>query len=259
VQVAIKGKTKRSQGRPARRPAAGPRIQAVERRLPWYRATAFPVTLAVIALVSTLIAAANRVQEGYARDDVRRFTELLRVQTDQLPSVLGAGSRQVPGFASAADLTSGKVSPKVFQVRASGWSAKLQQIQQKVDAIQLGEAPGQTEFNGHPNNSIGGHVPMLTSVRESYAAGIGVYASAADIFQRAGEAPPKSALAKALLTQAQGEATKAAAVIDAAADALARLTARYHLDTTRQLPGESSNSYGSRYAPAQPTQGSLPG
>ncbi|HYY77596.1 MAG TPA: hypothetical protein VFD04_00190 [Actinomycetes bacterium] len=257
--MAIKGKTKRSQGRPVRRPAAGPRIQAVERRLPWYRATAFPVTLAVIALVGTLVAAANRVQEGYARDDVRRFTELLRVQTDQLPSVLGAGSTQVPGFASAGDLTGGKVSPKVFQVRATGWSAKLQQIQQKVDAIQLGEAPGQTEFNGNPNNSIGGHVPLLTSIRETYAAGVGMYGSAADTFQRAAEAPPRSALAKALLTQAQGEVTKAAAVMDAAADALARLTARYRLDTTRQLPGESSNAYGSRYAPAQPTQASIPG
>jgi len=55
--VAIKGKSKRSQGRPVRRPATGPRIQSVERRLPWYRATAFPVTLAVIALLGTLIAA----------------------------------------------------------------------------------------------------------------------------------------------------------------------------------------------------------
>ena len=36
--MAIKGKTKRSQGRPVRRPATGPRIQAVERREKWYRA-----------------------------------------------------------------------------------------------------------------------------------------------------------------------------------------------------------------------------
>ena len=41
ARVAIKGKSKRSQGRPVRRPATGPRIQTVERRLPWYRATAF--------------------------------------------------------------------------------------------------------------------------------------------------------------------------------------------------------------------------
>ena len=54
--MAIKGKSKRSQGRPVRRPATGPRIQSLERRLPWYRAPAFPVTLAVIALLGTLIA-----------------------------------------------------------------------------------------------------------------------------------------------------------------------------------------------------------
>ena len=48
--MAIKGKTKRSQSRPGRRPTPGPRIQAVERRQPWYKAQAFPVTLAVVVL-----------------------------------------------------------------------------------------------------------------------------------------------------------------------------------------------------------------
>ncbi|MGH3099682.1 MAG: hypothetical protein ACRDPU_01725, partial [Thermoleophilia bacterium] len=110
--MAIKGKSKRSQGRPVRRPATGPRIQTVERRLPWYRATAFPVTLAVIALLGTLVAAANRVQEGWARDDVRRFTADLRAQTDQLPSVIGTGTPKLPGFPSVQDLTSGKLTPK---------------------------------------------------------------------------------------------------------------------------------------------------
>ena len=102
--MAIKGKSKRSQGRPVRRPATGPRIQSVDLRLPWYRATAFPVTLAVIALLGTLVAAANRVQEGWTRDDVRRFTTQLRAQTDQLPAVIGTGTKELPGFPSAQDL-----------------------------------------------------------------------------------------------------------------------------------------------------------
>jgi len=139
--VAIKGKCKRSQGRPVRRPATGPRIQSVERRLPWYRATAFPVTLAVIALLGTLIAAANRVQEGWTRDDVRRFTADLRAQTDQLPAVIGAGTKDLPGFPSAQDLPAGKLKPKQLAVRASGWSAKLDQIQGRVESITVGDPP----------------------------------------------------------------------------------------------------------------------
>ena len=139
ARVAIKGKSKRSQGRPVRRPATGPRIQTVERRLPWYRATAFPVTLAVIALLGTLVAAANRVQEGWARDDVRRFTADLRAQTDQLPSVIGAGTAELPGFPSAQELASGKLTPKQLAVRASGWTAKLGQIQGRVESITVGE------------------------------------------------------------------------------------------------------------------------
>jgi hypothetical protein len=257
--VAIKGKTKRSQGRPARRPTLGPRIQAAERRQAWYRATAFPVTLAVLVLLLTAAAAVNRVQEGYGRDDVRRFTDLLRAQTDQLPLVLGAGTSQQPGFASATDLGSGKVKPKQFAARASGWAAKLGELQTRVASIQLGQAPPESEFNGNPINSVGGHVPMLTSVRDAYAAAIGVYASAADTFQRAAEAPAKSQLAQALVTQAQGLVDKAGAAVDAAASMLARLTARYHLDVSRQMPGESSNAYGSRYAASQPSQSSLPG
>jgi hypothetical protein len=257
--VAIKGRAKRSQGRPARRPTAGPRIQAVERRQPWYRATAFPVTLAVLVLLLTLLAAANRVQEGYARDDVRRFTDMLRVQTDKLPPVLGAGTKDLPGFTSAQDLTSGRTDPKTFAVRASGWSAKLQQIQQDVSALQVGEPPGQTEFNGAPNNSVGGHEPLLTSVRDGYAAALGMYVAAADTFKLAAGTPAKSPLAGRLVGQAQAEVDKAGAAMDASADLLARLTARYHLDVTRQMPGESSTAYGNRYAPAQPSQASLPG
>ena len=257
--MAIKGKTKRSQGRPVRRPATGPRIQNVERRLPWYRAPAFPATLAVIALLGTLIAAYSRVQEGWARDDVRRFTAALRTQTDQLPAVLGPGTAKLPGFATAGELTTGKLTPKDLTVRASGWSAKLDQVRGEVEAITVGEVPAQSEFDGNPVNGVGGRVPMLASVRDSYAAAIGVYTEAANTFQRAGEAPAKSALAKALVQQANGTAARASAAMDAAANALARVHARYDLDLTRQLPGESAEAFGARYqAGTQQPQGVLP-
>ena len=257
--MAIKGKTKRSQGRPVRRPATGPRIQNVERRLPWYRAPAFPATLAVIALLGTLIAAYSRVQEGWARDDVRRFTAALRTQTDQLPAVLGPGTAKLPGFATAGELTTGKLKPKDLTVRASGWSAKLDQVRGEVEAITVGEVPAQSEFDGNPVNGVGGRVPMLASVRDSYAAAIGVYTEAANILQRAGEAPAKSELANALVRQANGTAAKAGAAMDAAANALARVHARYDLDLSRQLPGESAEAFGARYQPGtQQPQGVLP-
>jgi hypothetical protein len=257
--VAIKGKTKRSQGRPVRRPATGPRIQTVERRLPWYRAPAFPATLAVIALLATLVAAYSRVQEGWARDDVRRFTAALRAQTDQLPAVLGPGTAKLPGFATAQQLTAGKITPKDLAVRASGWSAKLDQLRGDVEGITVGEVPAQTEFNGNPVNGVGGRVPMLASIRDQYAAAIGVYTEAANIFQRAGEAPAKSKLATDLLQEGAGTAARASAAMDAAAGALARVHARYDLDLTRQLPGESSEAYGARYQPAgQQPQGTVP-
>ena len=257
--MAIKGKTKRSQGRPVRRPATGPRIQNVERRQPWYRAPAFPATLAVIALLATLVAAYSRVQEGWARDDVRRFTAALRAQTDQLPAVLGPGTKQLPGFATAGELTTGKLKPKDLTVRASGWTAKLDQLKGDVEAITVGEVPAQTEFNGNPVNGVGGRVPMLASIRDEYAAAFGVYAEAANLFQRAGEAPAKSELANNLVQEANGTAAKAAAAMDAAAGTLARVYARYDLDLTRQLPGESSEAFGARYQPAgQQPQGVLP-
>jgi hypothetical protein len=243
--VAIKGKAKRSQGRPVRRPATGPRIQTVERRLPWYRATAFPVTLAVIALLGTLIAAVNRVQEGYARDDVSRFTAALGKQTDQLPAVLGTGTGKLPGFASAQELTSGKIKPKDLTLRATGWSAKLGQVQGEVEAITVGEVPAQGESDGNPANSVGGRVPMLASIRDSYAAALGVYVQAANLFEQAGKAPAK-AQQDALVQQASGTAASAGAAMDAAAGALARVHARYDLDLTRQMPGESTEAFGAR-------------
>jgi hypothetical protein len=255
--VAIKGKSKRSQGRPVRRPATGPRIQTVERRLPWYRATAFPVTLAVIALLGTLVAAQNRVQEGWARDDVRRFTTALRAQTDQLPSVIGTGTKDLPGFPSAQDLTTGRLTPKKLAVRASGWSAKLGEIQQRVQAITVGEPPSGAPPDGVPTNAVGGREPMLSSVRDSYAAAIGVYSDAATIFQKAGEAPAGSPTAKGLVEQGVAIASEAGQAMDAAAGTLARLHARYGLDVTRQMPGESSQAYSARYSGA-PSSNVLP-
>jgi hypothetical protein len=248
--VAIKGKSKRSQGRPVRRPATGPRIQTIERRLPWYRATAFPVTLAVIALLGTLVAAANRAQEGWARDDVRRFTADLRAQTDQLPSVIGAGTKELPGFPSAQELTTGKITPKQMAVRASGWTAKLGEIQQRVQAITVGDPPAEAGTDGDPPNAVGGRVAMLTSVRDSYAAAIGVYLEAANTFQKAGEVPANSAAGKDLVERATATATAAGQAMDAAAGTLARLHARYGLDLTHQLPGESTEAFSARYSGA---------
>src|SRR6266498_310280 len=178
AEVAIKGKTKRSQGRPIRRPATAPRAQIAERRQPWYRATAFPVTLAVIVLAVTLLAAWNRAQMGWSRDDVRRFTDLVRVQTDQLSPILGTGTKQLPGMATATDLTTGKLEPKDLQVRASGWSAKIDEISQKLANITVGSPEGVTSFDGTPLNNVGGHVPMLTSVRDAYTTAFGFYTGA---------------------------------------------------------------------------------
>jgi hypothetical protein len=255
--VAIKGKTKRSQGRPGRRPATAPRVPAVERRQPWYKAPAFQVTLALIVLAVTLAAAWNRAQLGWSRDDIVRFNTALRAQTDQLNTVLGGGTKSAPGMATAADLTSGKVKPQEFQVRATSWSAKLGDISQKVAGITVGQPEAVTSFNGVPVNNVGGHVPMLTSVRDAYTAAIGFYTQAAAAYQNAGAAPAKSQLAQRLVTQAQGDQAKAGEAIDAAASMLARIMARYELDVQQQLPGESSTAYGNRTGTSQ-NPGSLP-
>jgi hypothetical protein len=243
--VAIKGKTKRSQGRPIRRPATAPRAQIAERRQPWYRATAFPVTLAVIVLAVTLLAAWNRAQLGWSRDDVRRFTDLVRVQTDQLSPILGTGTKQLPGMATATELTTGKLKPKDLQVRASGWSAKIDEISQKLANITVGSPEGVTSFNGTPLNNVGGHVPMLTSVRDGYTTAFSFYTQAATAYQNAGAATTKD-LQQKLLTQAQGDSAKAAAAMDSAASLLARVMVQYHLPVNQQLPGESSTAFGNR-------------
>jgi hypothetical protein len=244
--VAIKGKTKRSQGRPVRRPATAPRIATVERRQPWYRAAAFQVTVAAIVLVVTLAAAYNRAQYGWGRDDTRRFTAALRVQTEQLNTVLGAGTKDAPGMASAAELASGKVKPQQFQVRATGWSTKIEETRQKLANITVGKPEAVSTSNGVPVNHVGGHVPLLTSVRDAYTAALGSYAQAASAYQRAAEAPAKSPLAQKLVTQAQSSQATAGEAMDAAAALLARVMASYGLNVQQQLPGESSTGFGNR-------------
>jgi hypothetical protein len=251
--VAIKGKSKRSQGRPVRRPATGPRIQTVERRLPWYRASAFPVTLAVIALLGTLVAGYTRVQEGWARDDVRRFTADLRAQTDQLPSVIGTGTPELPGFPSVQELPTGKLTNEKLAVRASGWTAKLGQIKGRVESITVGEAPAEAGTDGEPPNSVGGRVAMLTSIRDSYVAALAGYEQAATIFEKVGDVPPKSKAATTLVEQGTASAATAAQAMDAAAGTLARVHARYGLDLSRQMPGESTEAFGARYSGAAGT------
>ena len=94
---------------------------------------------------------------------------------------------------------------------------------------------------------------MLTSVRDSYAAAIGVYLEAANTFQKAGEVPGNAAASKALLERATAAATAAGQAMDAAAGTLARVHARYGLDLTRQMPGESTEAFGARYSGAAPS------
>ena len=100
--MAIKGKSKRSQGRPVRRPATGPRIQTVERRLPWYRATAYPVTLAEIAghrtVAGVLAAAAARTivpitPELVGRDEAQLRLALPDGREISVPAGLAATTR----------------------------------------------------------------------------------------------------------------------------------------------------------------------
>jgi hypothetical protein len=242
--VAIKGKTKRSQGRPMRRPATAPRPQVVERRTPWHKAPAFAATIAVVVLAVTLMAAWNRAQLGWGRDDVTRFSAQLRTQTNQLTPVLGAGTKDLPGMQTAADVASGSLKPKDLQVRASGWSAKITELSQKVANLTVGEPQAVSDFNGTPANSVGGHVPLLTSVRDAYTAAFDFYGQAATTYQAAGGA--SGASLQQLLQQGQSDTAKAGQVMDNAAALLARVMVQYHLPVSQQLPGESSTAFGNR-------------
>ncbi len=256
--MAIKGKTKRSQGRPVRRPAAGPRIHTVERRQPWYQAPAFALTLAVVVLLATVAAAGLRVQEGRVRSDIRRFTALLRPAMTSLNQTV-TGTSATPGFASAAALADGRLKPADLANRARTWQVRLQQVKSSVDGILIGGGPSPIPGDGRVANSVGGHLPMLGSVRDAYASAVQAYVQAAHLFQLAGQAPAKGPLAQDLVNQAQDQATAAATALDAAATMLARLTGDHHLDVTVRMPGESQAAYSARYAKAAPPTSSAGG
>jgi hypothetical protein len=224
----------------------------LERRQPWYRAPVFSVTLAVITLVVTLAASWNRLEEGWARDDLQRFTAKLRAQTDQLALVTGAGTKQAPGFSTVADFTSGKLKAKDLASRAGTWSSKLQQISTQISAITVGKLPSGSPSNGEPANNVGGRVPMLSSIRDAYAAAISFYLQAASTYQDAAAETSKSQAQK-LVSLGDNEATAGAAAIDAAAGMLARLYVHYDLDARVPMPGESSNAYSLRATSAAST------
>ena len=109
-------------------------------------------------------------------------------------AVIGTGTKDLPGFPSAQELATGKLKGNQLAVRASGWSTKLGQIQGRVESITVGEAPADAGADGEPANAVGGRVPMLTSIRDSYAAAIEMYFEAANTYQKAGEASGKTAL-----------------------------------------------------------------
>jgi hypothetical protein len=181
---------------------------------------------------------------------VRRFTADLRAQTDQLPSVIGTGTATLPGFASAQDLTSGKLTPKQMAVRASGWTAKLGEIQGRVDAITVGDPPAEAGTDGEPSNAVGGRVAMLSSVRDSYSAAIGVYLEAAPSSRRRARPRPRARPPPTWSSRARPPPRRAGTAMDAAAGTLARIHARYGLDLTKQMPGESTEAFGARYSGA---------
>jgi hypothetical protein len=242
--VAIKGKTKRSQGRPVRRITPGPRPQLVERRPPWYREPAFLVTLAVIAVVVTLVAAVSRVQEAWQRDDVQRFTSRLEAPMSELGAITAAGTADKPGFSSASELLSGKLKPEELSRRAQNWQTELSKVRDQVDTITLGEGELVAE-GGVPINEVGGRVRLLTGIKDTYVAGIAVYEEAATALGAlAGAAKGKPQ--QDLLQQSQTLVQRGGSTVDAAAAQLAILRARYDLSVKEQLPGESANAYSAR-------------
>jgi hypothetical protein len=259
--VAIKGKTKRSQGRPARRITPGPRPQAVERRIPWYRQPVLMVAVAVAVVLITLVATVLRVQEGWRRDDVERFTAAIKAPLDKVTAISGSGSASKPGFASAADLASKKLKAAELDRRAQNWNTELGAIQSELNAVTVGEAPTEVT-DGVPSNEVGGRVALLTGVRDTYSAGIGEMTEAATLFSAAGKAKT-AAEQQAGVASAQAVAARAQKTMDTAAAQLAIIRAGNGLAVTAQLPGESSTGYSARYssAPAgtQDPTGGVPG
>ena len=255
--MAIKGKTKRSQGRPARRITPGPRPSAIERRLPWYRQPVLWVAVAVAVTLLTAAAAAVRAQEGWRRDDVARFTTALQGPLGQATAIAGSGSAGKPGFASAAELASKKLKPVELDRRAQNWSTELGAAQQALNAVTVGKPPTDTT-DGVPANEVGGRVALLTGVRDTYSAGVGELIEAATLFSVAAKART-AAEQQAGVQQAQAVAARAQKTLDTAAAQLAMIRAANGLDVTAQLPGESSAGYAARYSAApQGTQGSVP-
>jgi len=255
--VAIKGKAKRSQGHPARRVTPGPRPLIVERRPPWYREPVFLVTLAVIALVVTLVTATVRVQEAWQRDDVQRFTAALEAPMRELGAITGTGTPGKPGFGSAPDLLSGKLSKEDLARRAQNWQTELSKVRDEVDQITVGQSELVAE-HGIPVNEVGGRVRMLTGIKDTYVAGIAVYEEAAQVLgSMAGAAKGKPQ--QDLLQQSQALVQRGGTTIDAGAEQLAILLGRYDLDAKRQLPGESGNSFSARTSGTPQLSGLAPG
>jgi hypothetical protein len=141
-------------------------------------------------------------------------------------------------------VASGSLKPKDLQVRASGWSAKIGELSQKVANLTVGAPQAVTDFNGTPPNSVGGHVPLLASVRDAYTAAFDFYVQAATTYQAAGGA--SGAQVQQLLQQAQGDTARAGQAMDNAAALLARVMVMYDLPVSQQLPGESSTAFGNR-------------
>jgi hypothetical protein len=261
--VAIKGKTKRSQGRTARRVTAGPRAVTVERRAPWYKAPAFGATLGIVALLVTLVVAVNRVQYGWARDDVDRFTNSISPPMSKVAGIAAGGVDGQPGFASVAEFAGGKVKAADVVSRAQTWQQQLGTVREQVNAVSLGEVQLGTP-DGTPPNQVGGRVRELSVVRESYLTGVGYYDEAALAWQQAGEAvaaaEPKPGAKKddaatqaanaqrdRLIQSAQSLTQKGQQALDVAATMLANIRARFALPLDKPMPGESTNSFSGRF------------
>jgi hypothetical protein len=246
--VAIKGKTKRSQGRPARRITPGPRPQAVERRTPWYRQPVLMVAVAIAVVLLTAVATVVRVQDAWRRDDVARFTTAIKTPLDKATAISGSGSAGKPGFASAAELQSKKLKATELDRRAQNWNTELGAIQSELNAVSVGEPPVDGT-DGVPSNEVGGREAMLTGVRDTYSAGVGEMSEAATLFSTAAKART-AAEQQAGVTTAQAVAARAQKTLDTAAAQLAYIRDANGLDVTAQLPGESSTGYSARYSSA---------
>jgi hypothetical protein len=242
--VAIKGKAKRSQGRPVRRVTPGPRPVAVERRLPWYRTSVFMVMVAVLALALTVVAAGLRARQGWERDDVERFTKALAGPVGKVTAITGAGTSDHPGFTTATDLNTGKIKPAELNRRAQNWNVALGAARQEVAAVRVGDPEVKLTPDGVPTNDVGSRVMALTGIRDSYAAAVDGYTAAANLFVLASRLP--AAEREQTVKSAQETAQAATTAMDAAASALATVRGSFGMDVSAQLPGESSTGYGTR-------------